>query len=444
MTTDTKTPPNDDDRALSVEYWPIERLVPYANNPRTIPQAAIDKVARSIAQFGFRQPIVVDDKGVVIVGHVRLAAARQLALTEVPVHVARGLSAAHVKAYRLADNRSAQETDWDAALLGFELTDLAALGLELDLTGFEADEIARYAGEREGLCDPEQIPAPPPRAETRRGDLIGMGDNLLLCGDAGAAADLDRVVGAEPVDLVHGDPPYGVHDEPRSANAIAAGKAGGRLGNHQRFDDKRRCRKATGRALRAKDRPLAGDDLPPADYERLLGTWFANLARVLKPGGSFYLWGGYANFASYPPALAAAGLYFSQALVWVKGHPVLGRKDFMGDHEWCYYGWREGAAHRFYGPPNVSDVWVVKKVSPQAMLHLTEKPVELALRALRYSSKPGEVVLDPFAGSGSTLIACLQAGRRARLVEVDPLYCDVIRRRYELFTGHEAVLLERA
>jgi DNA modification methylase len=163
-----------------------------------------------------------------------------------------------------------------------------------------------------------------------------------------------------------------------------------------------------------------------------------NIARVLLPGRAFYLWGGYSNIANYLPVLHACGLYFSQALIWVKGHPVLTRKDYMGDHEWAFYGWKEGAAHQFFGPNNVTDVWSVKKVSPQQMIHLTEKPVELATRALQYSSRRGENVLDLFAGSGSTLIAAEQTKRRAFLMEIDPHYCDVIVRRFEQFTGKKA------
>src|SRR5262249_54779266 len=157
----------------------------------------------------------------------------------------------------------------------------------------------------------------------------------------------------------------------------------------------------------------------------LLRVWFGNLARVLLPGRAFYLWGGYANCANYLPVLKAVGLYFSQAIIWVKEHPVLTRKDFMGNHEWCFYGWREGVAHHCFGPDNAVDVGSVKKVTPQSMIHLAEKPVELAARALQYSARPGENVLDLFGGSGSTLIAAEQAGRRAFVMELDPLYCDV-------------------
>jgi DNA modification methylase len=167
-------------------------------------------------------------------------------------------------------------------------------------------------------------------------------------------------------------------------------------------------------------------------------SWFGNLARVLEPGGAFYIWGGYSNCATYPPILKVCGLYFSQAIIWVKEHPVLTRKDFMGNHEWCFYGWREGAGHAFFGPNNAVDVWSVKKINPQMMVHLTEKPVELATRAMEYSSRPGDHVLDLFGGSGSTLIAAEQAGRRAFVMELDPLYCDVIVLRWQGFTGKQA------
>jgi DNA modification methylase len=196
--------------------------------------------------------------------------------------------------------------------------------------------------------------------------------------------------------------------------------------------------KPTGKKLRPKDRPLANDFVSDEAFEQMLHAWFGNLSRVLLPGRGFYIWGGYANVANYPPVLKACELYFSQAIIWVKEHPVLTRKDFMGNHEWCFYGWREGAAHVFLGPNNAVDVWSIKKVNPQSMIHLTEKPVELAVRAMQYSSRAGENVIDLFGGSGSTLIGAEQTGRRAFLMELDPLYCDVIVQRFEKFTGKKA------
>jgi DNA modification methylase len=206
--------------------------------------------------------------------------------------------------------------------------------------------------------------------------------------------------------------------------------------HHQSFDVARQGeKKATHRKMRPKDRPLANDFVSDEAFDQMLHAWFGNIARVLAPGRAFYIWGGYANIGNYPPVLKACELYFSQAIIWHKQHPVLTRKDYMGDHEWCFYGWREGAAHVFLGPNNVPDVWPVKKINPNAMIHLTEKPVELAVRAMQYSSRPGENVLDLFGGSGSTLIAAEQTGRRAFLMELDPPYCDVIVQRWEKFSG---------
>jgi DNA modification methylase len=190
--------------------------------------------------------------------------------------------------------------------------------------------------------------------------------------------------------------------------------------------------------MRAKDRPLANDFVSDEAFAEMLLAWFGQVARVLEPGRSFYIWGGYANIGNYPPALKASGLYFSQGIVWDKQHPVLTRKDFMGAFELAFYGWREGAGHHFFGPNNATDLWHVKKVNPASMIHLTEKPVELAVRAIQYSSKSGENVLDLFGGSGSTLIACEQTGRKAYLMELDPLYADVIVQRWEQFTGKKA------
>jgi DNA modification methylase len=163
------------------------------------------------------------------------------------------------------------------------------------------------------------------------------------------------------------------------------------------------------------------------------------MSRVLEPGRGFYIWGGFSNIENYPSALRESGLYFSQTIIWDKQHPVLSRKDFMGAHEWAYYGWKEGAAHKFFGPNNAQDLWRVKKVNPQSMIHLTEKPVELAVRAMQYSSRAGENVLDLFGGSGSTLIAAQQTGRKAFLMELDPLYADVICQRFFAFSGVEPV-----
>ncbi len=426
---------------MLVVMRPIGSIRPYEINPR-LNDAAVDAVARSIQEFGFRQPIVVDEAGVIIVGHTRYKAALQLTMTEVPVHVAVGLSTEQAKAYRIADNQTATLASWDDDKLVQELAQLQEMDFDVALTGFSEEDLQRLLGPvTEALTDPDDIPEPPDEAITQPGDLWILGNHRLLCGDSSDANDVDRLLDGAAIHLVNTDPPYNVRVEPRSNNAIAAGLSSFQgTTHHQGFDVERHPEKATAthKKMRAKDRPLANDFVSEAEFDRLLHAWFGNMARVLQPGRAAYIWGGYANIANYPAVLKAVGLYFSQTIIWVKEHPVLTRKDFMGNHEWCFYTWREGAAHQFFGPNNATDVWSIKKVNPQSMIHLTEKPVELATRALEYSSKRGENVLDLFGGSGSTLIAAEQAGRRAFLMELDPLYCDVIVQRYEQFTGKKA------
>jgi len=432
---------------MKIEMWPLAGVKPYEKNPRKN-EGAIDAVAKSIAEFGFRVPIVVDGEGVVIAGHTRLKAAEKLGLAEVPVHIARELTADQVRALRIADNKLHELSSWDMELLPLELADLQSVDFDLALLGFSAEDLSAIMAPlgNEGLTDPDDVPGAPDAATTVPGDIWVLGNHRLMCGDSSKPADLDRLLGGQQIHLVNTDPPYNVKVEPRSNNAIVAGLSSfalpGKADQHDqqsadlnRYPEKSR---ATHKKLRAKDRPLINDFMTDEAFEKMLEAWFGNIARVLKPGGGFYIWGGYANCGNYPPVLKRHELYFAQAVIWVKEHPVLTRKDFMGNHEWCFYGWKEGAAHRFFGPANVPDVWSIKKVNPQSMVHLTEKPVELARRAIEFSSRPGENVLDLFGGSGSTLIAAEMTGRRAFLMEIDTLYCDVIVQRWEKFTGRKA------
>jgi DNA modification methylase len=423
---------------MQIELRPIDQIKPYPGNPRQNDEA-VDAVAASLKEFGFRQPIVVDAEGVIIVGHTRYKAAQKLGLAKVPVHVATDLTPAQVKAYRIADNATNEIAGWNYELLPIELSALQEMNFDIGTLGFDQEELSRImSGDVEqGLTDPDDVPAPPDAATTQPGDIWVLGNHRLMCGDSSKPEDLDRLLDGAVIHLVNTDPPYNVKVEPRSNNAIAAGLSSFEATHHQKLDVERHPGKAkpTQKKLRAKDRPLANDFVSDEQFDKLLDAWFGNIAHVLEEGRGFYIWGGYANCANYPPFLKKHELYFSQALIWVKEHPVLTRKDFMGNHEWCFYGWREGAGHKFYGPNNVPDVWSVKKVNPQSMVHLTEKPVELAVRAMQYSSLAGENVLDLFGGSGSTLIGAEQTGRHAFLMELDTLYCDVIVQRWEKFTG---------
>lgn len=476
---------------LHVEERKIELVYPYPNNPRKN-RDSVAAVAASIKEFGWQQPIVVDTGGVIICGHTRYEAAKLLGLASVPVHVARDLSPEQIKAYRIADNKTAELASWDNKLLAEELVSLVGKGFDLSLLSFSNDELQRLLPAMPGVVgasNPDEVPQLPEDPRTQVGDLWLLGPHRLLCGDSAKWPDVERLLGGDLCSLAHTDPPYNVAVESRSQRAMAAGTSS--------FPGKGKAAK-----LRAKDRSLANDQMSDEAFAAMLQAWFGNLSKALDPGASFYCWGGYANVASYPRALAGAGLYFSQAIIWVKEHPVMGRKDFMGNHEWCFYGWKEGAGHRWLGPrnvpdvwqfsrsgpfirgggkvyplgdglsvnstsgvgldivpsdaqvsrrslmleddavlqvqPGVGDVWFVKKMHSSQTVHLTEKPTELASRAIRYSSRPGERVLDLFGGSGSTLIACEQLGRVARLMELDRAYCDVIVQRFVDFSGKEA------
>ncbi|MEK6677705.1 MAG: DNA methyltransferase, partial [Planctomycetota bacterium] len=413
-------------------------------------------IIHSLKTFGQQKPIVVGVDDVVIAGNGTLEAALQIGWDKIAV-IHSKLTGAEARAYAIADNRTAELAAWDFDLLSLELEDLRGLEFDLDGLGFGSEELEKLLGAaihgEAGKTDPDSIPEPPDKATTQPGDLWLLGQHRLLCGDSACPKDVDQLLAGEPIHLVNTDPPYNVKVEPRSNNAIAAGLSsfeaptappGGTrrngLTHHQGFDVARQGSKsATTKKLRPKDRPLMNDFVSDDEFDRLLRAWFGNMSRVLLPGRGFYIWGGYANCANYPPVLKDCELYFSQAVIWVKEHPVLTRKDFMGNHEWCFYGWKEGAAHYFHPDiHNATDVWSVKKVNPQSMIHLTEKPVELAVRAMTYSSRPGENVLDLFGGSGSTLIAAEQTGRKAFLMELDALYCDVIVRRFEEFSGKKA------
>jgi DNA modification methylase len=449
-----------------------DQLLANPSNWRTHPKAQREALRDVLGTVGYVAQVIVNQRtGHLVDGHLRVEEALSHGQPTIPVLYV-DLSGDEERLVLASLDPLAAMATTDEAKLRELLADVS-----VDSEALAAMLATLAPAEpKEGLADPDDVPEPPDEATTQRCDLWLLGEHRLLCGDAGSEVDLDRLLEGVTVDLLLTDPPYNVKVEPRSNNAIAAGMAAsydssyqealegskrrrtvkaldgqglhhsgfdvarGKSGHHQKLDVSRHPEKAhaTHRKLRAKDRPLVNDFISEEQFERLLLAWFSNAARVLRPGGSFYVWGGYANLGNYPLALKAAGLYFSQAIIWDKEHPVLTRKDLMGAHEWSLYGWKEGAAHRFFGPPNATDLWHVKKVSPNAMVHLTEKPVELARRAIEYSSLPGEAVLDPFAGSGSTLIAAEQTGRRAYLMEIDPLYADVVVARFEAFSGKKA------
>jgi DNA modification methylase len=415
-------------------------LVPNSRNWRTHPKAQQDALRGILAEIGYADALLArelpDGRLEIVDGHLR---AETTPDELVPVLVL-DLTEAEADKLMLTLDPLAAMAEANQEALGKLLQEIETQNpaVQAMLDNLAAEYSINV--EIEGLTDPDEVPAPPDEAITQPGDLWILGDHRLLCGDSSSPEHVDRLLDRIPIHLVNTDPPYNVKVEPRSNNAIAAGNSSFTNYHHQQLDLARHPEKSkpTSRKMRAKDRPLANDFVSEADFDRMLTAWFGNMTRVLEPGRGFYIWGGYANCANYPPVLKAQKLYFSQAIIWVKEHPVLTRKDFMGNHEWCFYGWKEGAAHVYLGPNNAVDVWSVKKINPNKMVHLTEKPVELAVRAMQYSSHTGENVLDLFGGSGSTLIAAEQTGRHAFLMELDTLYCDVIVQRWENFTGKKA------
>jgi len=344
--------------------WSLEEIKPYARNARQIPARAIDKVAASIHEFGWRQPIVVDNDGVIIVGHVRLLAAQKLRLKEAPVHVAHNLTPAQVRAYRLLDNRSHEETDWDNDLLGLELVDLKDMGLGLDLTGFDLDEIENLLGaakRSEGLTDPDVLPQVREQTVSKVGEMWILDNHRLLCGDATCLLDAQRVLDGGSADMTFTDPPFNVNYKQPSKHPDRAG------------------------------RRIMNDNLG-STFEAFLSDACKNLIRLTK--GSVYICMSSSEIDTLKRVFVDAGGHWSTFLIWAKNTFTLGRADYQRQYEPILYGWRQGAEHYWCGARDQADLWLVNKPAVNE-LHPTQKPVELIERAIANSSRVGDTVLDP-------------------------------------------------
>jgi DNA modification methylase len=383
-----------------VEMRPVDSVRPYPGNPRRNDHA-VEVVAKSVREFGFRQPIVVDADGVIVVGHTRYKAALKLGLSEVPAHVALDLTPAQAKAYRLADNRTASIAEWDDDKLVAELLALRDVGVDLDLLGFPADELTEMLGGGVTLeGDPDDTPELPADPVTRPGDLWRLGKHRLVCGDAADPAAYAKLLEGTQADLLLTDPPYGVSYVGGTADAMT----------------------------------LANDDLAPEDYDPFLAKTLGAAAACLKPGAAFYVWHADVHGATVRRAAERAGLPLRQVLVWVKSAFAMGRADYHWQHEPCLYGWRPGAPHQWHGGRAQGTTLCFDRPARNGE-HPTMKPVALFQRLVENSCPAGGVVLDPFAGSGTTLVAAHACGRRAALLEVDPRYCDVVVKRFEALTG---------
>ncbi len=395
--------------ADKIEQWPTAKLVPYARNARTHSEAQVAQIAASIAEFGFTNPILAGSDGVIVAGHGRLAAAQKLGLEAVPVVVLDHLSPTQRRALVIADNRIAENAGWDDAMLRVELAALADDDFDVALTGFDADALAELmAGDEsdaDGQTDDDAVPEVHETPISRSGDVWLLGGHRLLCGDATVAASYERLLAGEQADMVFTDPPYNVN----YANSAK---------------DK----------MRGKDRAILNDNLGDGFYDFLLAALTPTVAHCR---GGIYVAMSSSELDVLQAAFRAAGGKWSTFIIWAKNTFTLGRADYQRQYEPILYGWSEGAQRHWCGDRDQGDVWNIKK--PQKNdLHPTMKPVELVERAIRNSSRPGNVVLDPFGGSGTTLIAAEKSGRQARLIELDPKYVDVIVRRWQDWTGQEA------
>jgi len=396
---------------LQIERWSVDRLIPYARNARTHSPEQVAQIAASIAEFGWTNPILVGADGVVIAGHARLLAARKLGMSDVPVIVLNHLSDSQRRALVIADNRLALNAGWDEEMLRVELEALREDEFNLDLLGFGVEEmdalLAEPEAEATGNTDDDAVPETPETAVTLPGDVWLLGDHRLLCGDATQIDAVEKVLAGGLADMVFTDPPYNV-------NYGATMK------------DK----------LRGKKRKIANDNLGDG-FEQFLRDACANILTVTK--GAVYICMSSSELHTLQKAFRESGGHWSTFVIWAKNTFTMGRSDYQRQYEPILYGWKEGSDHFWCGARDQGDVWFVKKPVSND-LHPTMKPVELVERAIQNSSKSRDTVLDPFGGSGSTLIACEKAGRQARLIELEAKYCDVIVRRYQEFSGKEATL----
>ncbi len=395
------------DPADKVERWAVSRLIPYARNARTHSDAQVAQIAASIKEWGWTTPVLVDEQGGIIAGHGRTMAANLLGMADVPVVVATGWSEAKKRAYVIADNKLALNAGWDNELLRLELGEIGDLGFDLDLTGFSAEEIAALEPEQvqEGLTDEDAVPDAPAVPVTVLGDVWILGDHRLMCGDSTSIDAVEQLCAGRLADMWLTDPPYNVAYEGGTKERLT----------------------------------IKNDEMSADKFRQFLCDCYTAANSAMRNGAVFYIW--YAEpdaNCSFRLAARHAGWAIRQCLVWNKSSLVMGRQDYHWKHEPCLYGWKDGAAHYWASDRKQTTVLEFNKPSRNGE-HPTSKPVELFEYQMLNNTKAGDLVLDSFGGSGTTLIAAEKHKRVARLMELDPKYCDVIIKRWQDFTGNKAL-----
>jgi DNA modification methylase len=389
---------------LTIETWALDRLVPYARNARAHSATQISQIAESVKSFGFTNPVLAGPDGDIVAGHGRVLAAHQLGMTQVPVIILRHLSESQKRALRIADNQIALNAGWNFEMLRLELASLVASSVNLDLVGFTDEQLKEVLRVEVPLprSDPDFIPEADVDEVSQPGDMWELGKHRLLCGDGRLRENLGYVLGGRPCHMVFADPPYSVS---------YTGKGPGRL-------------------------KIANDDLG-AEFENFLSSACKSILAVAQ--GAVYIAMASTRLHELQRAFVDAGGHFSTYIIWAKTNFTLGRADYQRQFEPLLYGWPEGKSRHWCGARDQGDVWFFSKPFRND-LHPTMKPVELLSRAISNSSRPGNVVLDPFGGAGSTLLACENLGRAACLVEILPKYVDCTIRRWERYTNRRANL----
>lgn len=401
-----------------LENYPTDKLIPYARNSRTHNDEQIAQIVASIKEFGFTNPILIGGDDVIIAGHGRLLAAQRMGLKEVPVIRLPHLSKTQRKALVIADNKIALNAGWDEEMLALEMKELSELDFNLDILGFSEEELKELATFGEPDLAPQmeedEIPELPTEAITKPGDIWILGNHRLLCGDTTLIDDVQKLMQNDIADMIFTDPPYNVNYGSSMKDSIRyhAGSLGGRK--------------------------IMNDNLGDG-FAQFLTDALSNLMMYCQ--GAAYVCMSSSELHTLYNSFINAGGKWSTFIIWAKNTFTLGRADYQRQYEPILYGWRADNKHYWCGDRNQSDVWEYNKPVKND-LHPTMKPVELVERAINNSSKPGDVVLDGFGGSGSTLIAAEKTGRKARLIELDPKFCDVIVKRWEEYSGNKAQLLE--
>ena len=426
----------------------IDKLKPYENNARTHSEAQVEKIARSIEQFGFINPVLIDGDYGIIAGHGRVMGAKQLGMTEVPCIFVEDLTETQKRAYILADNKLALDAGWDDEILKAELNFLKEVNFDISLTGFEMDEIDLNATDIEFKEDDFDVEAELPDEPTAKlGDIYQLGNHRLMCGSSTSEEDVQKLVNGEVMDLCVTDPPYNVN-----------------------YGDLAEMQEKVGKGYTISKKIL-NDNMDDLSFHQFLFDFYTQMLSVLKDGGAFYIFHADSEGLNFRGALKEAGGTVRETLIWVKNTLVLGRQDYQWKHEPCLYGWKDGAGHYFIDDRCQTTVFeddsqyqkmskeqliqLIKQMSEERCpttilhenkpqkndMHPTMKPINLIGRLVKNSSREKENVFDGFGGSGSTLIACEQLNRKAFLMELDPKYVDVIIKRWEEFTGQKAVKL---